>query len=80
MGRAQFGDDVQLYAFGFVAFLFPALPVETASPLIRKAFPHFYTFVFVTATVAALAAFSGDPTSGAALLFIAISTVLRAKY
>ena len=49
-----------LYAFGFAAFIFTELPVETASLLIRKAFPHFYTFVLATATTVALTAFSSD--------------------
>ena len=34
-----------LFSFGFAAFLFTSLPAETASPLIRKAFPHFYLCV-----------------------------------
>lgn len=43
-----FGGMV-LYSFGFAAFVFNNLPVETAGPLIRKAFPHFYAFVLITA-------------------------------
>lgn len=43
-----------LYSFGFAAFLFSALPAETAGPIIRRAFPHFYLFVMATAAVAAL--------------------------
>lgn len=43
-----------LYSFGFAAFVFSALPIETAGPTIRRAFPHFYLFVIATATVAAL--------------------------
>ena len=34
-----FGGMV-LYAFGFAAFVFRALPAETAGPLIRRAFPN----------------------------------------
>ena len=49
-----------LYSFAFAAFLFTALPVDTASALIRKAFPHFYAFVLVTAAIAAFASFSTD--------------------
>ena len=48
-----FGGMV-LYSFGFAAFVFSALPIETAGPTIRRAFPHFYLFVIATATVAAL--------------------------
>jgi hypothetical protein len=43
-----------LYSFGFAAFVFSALPMETAGPTIRRAFPHFYVFVVATATVAAM--------------------------
>lgn len=43
-----------LYSFGFAAFLFTALPPETAGPTIRRAFPHFYLFVMGTATLAAI--------------------------
>ena len=45
-----------LYSFGFAAFLFTALPPETAGPTIRRAFPHFYLFVLGTSTVAAVLA------------------------
>jgi mannose/fructose/N-acetylgalactosamine-specific phosphotransferase system component IIC len=48
-----FGGMV-LYSFGFAAFLFTALPPETAGLTIRRAFPHFYLFVIGTASLAAL--------------------------
>ncbi|MEM0943899.1 MAG: DUF4149 domain-containing protein [Pseudomonadota bacterium] len=69
-----FGGMV-LYSFGFAAFLFTALPAETAGPTIRKAFPHFYLFVIVAAGVAALARVTGDGFSAALLGAIALSTV-----
>lgn len=47
-----FGGMV-LYSFGFAAFLFTALPANSAGPLLRKAFPHFYTFVILTALIGA---------------------------
>ena len=47
-----FGGMV-LYSFGFAAFVFSVLPMETAGPTIRRAFPHFYLFVIATSTVAA---------------------------
>lgn len=47
-----FGGMV-LYSFGFAAFLFSALPPETARSTIRRAFPHFYLFVIATAALAA---------------------------
>jgi hypothetical protein len=69
-----FGGMV-LYAFGFAAFVFSALPPETASPLIRKAFPHFYLFVLVVSAVAAGAAVFITPFSAAILAAIALTTV-----
>ena len=42
-----------LYSFGFAAFLFHALPSATAGQTLRKAFPWFYGFVIVTASLAA---------------------------
>ena len=41
-----------LYSFGFAAFLFSALPAATAGQVLRKAFPWFYGFVIVTASLA----------------------------
>jgi len=64
-----------LYSFAFAAFLFTALPAETASALIRKAFPHFFAFVLVTATIAALASFSSDAISAAIMVVIFVTTV-----
>lgn len=48
-----FGGMV-LYSFGFAAFVFSALPSDTAGPTIRRAFPYFYLFVIATSAVAAL--------------------------
>lgn len=42
-----------LFAAGFAAFLFTALPQAEARALIRKAFPPFYVFVMVTSALAA---------------------------
>jgi hypothetical protein len=70
----MFGGSV-LYAFGFAAFVFTALPAETAGPLIRRAFPHFYLFVLATSTLASALVFSGDAVSGVILATIAATTV-----
>lgn len=70
----MFGGTV-LYAFGFAAFVFTALPADTAGPLIRRAFPHFYAFVIGTSTVAAGAVAFFDPVSAAILAAIALSGV-----
>jgi hypothetical protein len=64
-----------LFAAGFAAFLFKALPVDEARALIRKAFPPFYVFVIATAAVAAALAAPGDLLSAAVLSLIALTTV-----
>lgn len=69
-----FGGMV-LYSFGFAAFLFTALPAETAGPTIRKAFPWFYLFVIGIGFAAALLTFHSDPFSAAILGLIALSTL-----
>lgn len=69
-----FGGMV-LYSFGFAAFVFNALPAETAGPLIRRAFPHFYVFVLGVSALAAIVAFRADWTSSAILAAIALTTV-----
>lgn len=70
----MFGGTI-LYAFGFAAFVFTALPAETAGPLIRRAFPHFYLFVFATSALAATLSFSADAISGVILAAIAVTTL-----
>lgn len=65
-----------LYAFGFAAFVFTALPAETAGPLIRRAFPHFYLFVLATSALAAGLIFFTDPLSSTILATITVTTVL----
>ncbi|MEM6619138.1 MAG: DUF4149 domain-containing protein [Pseudomonadota bacterium] len=69
-----FGGMV-LYSFGFAPFLFSALPADTAGPVIRRAFPHFYLFVLTTSTVGAAVALAGDAVAAAVLGLIAITTV-----
>lgn len=69
-----FGGMV-LYAFGFAAFLFSALPAETAGPTIRKAFPKFYGFVIGTAALAGTLLWFQDPLGAGLLGLVAVSTV-----
>ncbi|KUJ81201.1 DUF4149 domain-containing protein [Ruegeria profundi] len=64
-----------LYSFGFAAFVFTALPAETAGPLIRRAFPYFYLFVLATSAVAAILLIARDPISSASMGVIAVTTV-----
>lgn len=69
-----FGGMV-LYSFGFAAFLFSALPAETAGPTIRRAFPHFYLFVMAGAGGAAGLLWSLDPYSAALMAGVALTTL-----
>lgn len=64
-----------LYSFGFAAFLFSALPPETAGPVLRKAFPHFYLFVIIAAAVAGGLLWSSDALSGGLMAVVALTTL-----
>jgi hypothetical protein len=64
-----------LFAGGFAAFLFKALPPGEARALIRKAFPPFYVFVLCTSGLAALLAVAIDRNGAIALAGIALTTV-----
>ena len=66
---------MMLFSFGFAAFLFSALPTEVARQTIRRAFPHFYVFVMISAVFASGLIFSRDPFSAGLLLFIALTTL-----
>jgi hypothetical protein len=64
-----------LYAFGFAAFVFKALPAETAGTLIRRAFPHFYVFVIATSGLAAAISATFDLRSCAILAAIMLTAL-----
>lgn len=64
-----------LFAAGFAAFLFKALPMDQARALIRKAFPPFYLFVLAASSVAAALCAPLDRPSALALALIALTTV-----
>jgi len=64
-----------LYSFGFAAFLFSALPPQVAGAALRKAFPWFYGFVFVTAAVAALLWWSHDASGAGLMAVVAVTTL-----
>ncbi len=64
-----------LFAAGFAAVAFKALPVEQARRLIRQAFPPFYLYVIATAAVATLLAAPRDGLGAAVLAAVALSTV-----
>ncbi len=69
-----FGGMV-LYSFGFAAFVFSALPPELAGKTLRRAFPHFYLFVLITASVAAAAIWQHDRMAATLLAMIALTTL-----
>ena len=69
-----FGGMV-LYSFGFAAFVFKALPADTAGALIRRAFPHFYLFVIAVSGLAALLLIPVDALSAALMALVAVSTI-----
>ena len=54
LSTALLFGGMTLYAFGFAAFLFTALPPATAAVTLRRAFPWFYAFVIATSAAAAL--------------------------
>jgi Domain of unknown function (DUF4149) len=63
-----------LYSFGFAAFLFTALPAQTAGATLRKAFPWFYVFVMLTAAVAALLWWPHNSAWAALMATVALTT------
>ena len=69
-----FGGMV-LYSFGFAAFLFTALPANVAGPTIRRAFPHFYMFVMLSAAAAAGLVWAHDAVAAGLLVLIAVTTL-----
>lgn len=69
-----FGGMV-LYSFGFAAFLFTALPANVAGPTIRRAFPHFYLFVMLSAAAAAGLVWVHDAVAAGLLALIAVTTL-----
>lgn len=71
---ALFGGML-LFAGGFAAFAFSALPQAAARSLIRQAFPPFYMFVMVTASLAAASTAWHDGQASLVLAGIALSTV-----
>lgn len=64
-----------LFAGGFTAFLFKALPENEARSLIRKAFPYFYLFVITVSLLAAALAALSDLISASTLALIGLTTV-----
>jgi hypothetical protein len=74
LAAALLFGGMSLFSFGFAAFLLKALPVDLARATIRRAFPHFYLFVIVTAAAAALLART-DHVVALGLAVVAATTV-----
>lgn len=64
-----------LFAGGFAAFLFTALPVDQARQLIRRAFPPFYLFVIAAAALSAAGAAWIDSLAALLLAAVALTTL-----
>ncbi len=64
-----------LFAGGFAAFLFTALPVDQARQLIRRAFPPFYLFVIGAAALSAAGAAWVDSLAALLLVVVALTTL-----
>jgi hypothetical protein len=75
LATALLFGGMALYAFGFAAFLFTALPAETAGRALRRAFPPFYLFVIATAVAAAAALWSHDALAGALMAGVAVTAL-----
>jgi hypothetical protein len=67
LSTALLFGGMTLYSFGFAPMVFSALKADVAGGLLRKAFPHYYLFVFIT-SVAASIALSGLDGFSAALM------------
>ena len=66
---------ITLYAFGFAAVLFTTLPAAPAGAVLRRAFPWFYAFVIVAATLSAALWWPHSPAKAALMAAVALSTV-----
>jgi hypothetical protein len=64
-----------LYAGGFAAFLFTAMPIDQARAVIRKGFPHFYLFVIITGLIAAALMWPQDRNAAMILAIVALTTI-----
>jgi hypothetical protein len=75
LSTALLFGGMTLYAFGFAAFLFTALPAKTAGEALRRAFPWFYAFVIATSAAAALLWWPQEAVFAAVMAVVAITTV-----
>lgn len=76
LATALLFGGMALYSFGFAAFLFSTFSPDVAGPALRKAFPWFYVFVFVTAMIAALSWWPHDRIAAAVMAAVAVTALL----
>jgi len=75
LSTALLFGGMTLYAFGFAAILFTALPAPSAGATLRRAFPWFYVFVAATSAMAALMWWSHDALAVIVMAAVALTTV-----
>lgn len=75
LSTALLFGGMTLFAFGFAAVLFTALPAPLAGATLRRAFPWFYLFVIATAALAGLLWWPHDPLAAAVMAAVAITTL-----
>jgi Domain of unknown function (DUF4149) len=76
LSAALLFGGMTLYSFGFAPMVFSALKADVAGVLLRKAFPHYYLFVLITATVAAAALAELDGFSAALMAGTAVVALI----
>lgn len=76
LSTALLFGGMTLYSFGFAAFVFHALPAATAGQTLRKAFPWFYGFVIVTASLGAAFWWFAATVPAVSLLVVAFTALL----
>jgi Domain of unknown function (DUF4149) len=67
---------MMLYSFGFAPLVFSSLPSDVAGGLLRKAFPHYYVFVLVTAALAAALLWQSNSLSSGLMAAIAVIAII----
>lgn len=76
LSTALLFGGMTLYSFGFAPMVFSALKADVAGALLRKAFPHYYLFVLITALAAAAALATLDPFSAALMAGTAVIALI----
>jgi Domain of unknown function (DUF4149) len=76
LSTALLFGGMTLYSFGFAPMVFSSLKADVAGELLRKAFPHYYLFVLITAAIAAATLVPLDVLSAALMAGTALVAVL----